>query len=195
VIKPLEEVTDLGRRYAESKDPTLLLELCQCFHPYLMKYLVMICRGHTPVIGVGKNAFHVNSDVEPFIRYFLPKGEKLNKVTMSKVVRHFHLAFQGMETEEVYDVLMEQLIAALNGYDPSYKEKAKLVAEAIDDGLSKQKQFSAVNVNRYLEFDCARHLRMLARAGFLQVVPGREEKPPGMPTPILSPGRAPEGLR
>jgi hypothetical protein len=50
------EINDLGRRYAELpaemagiSNPAkqeLLLELCQCFHPYLMKYLVMICRGH-----------------------------------------------------------------------------------------------------------------------------------------------------
>src|ERR1019366_274077 len=54
IIKSLPEISDLGRRYAElpaeidgKSNPAkqdLLLELCQCFHPYLMKYLVMICR-------------------------------------------------------------------------------------------------------------------------------------------------------
>ena len=48
----------MGRRYAElppgdQEKEDLLLELCQCFHPYLMKYLVMICRGHVPVVGQG----------------------------------------------------------------------------------------------------------------------------------------------
>src|SRR5437764_908911 len=58
-VKPLEEVNAIGRRYAELPEEipaagdrmvsnpekeNLLLELCQCFHPYLMKYLVMICR-------------------------------------------------------------------------------------------------------------------------------------------------------
>ena len=43
----------VGRQYAASRDQDLLLEICRCFHPYLMKYLVMICRGHLPVIGVG----------------------------------------------------------------------------------------------------------------------------------------------
>jgi len=38
---------------------------------------------------------------------------------VTKVVKHFHLAFKGMETEEIYDVLMEQLVAAINGYDPN----------------------------------------------------------------------------
>ena len=48
-LRPLEEITALGCRYAElgesAEKEDLLLELCQCFHPYLMKYLVMICRG------------------------------------------------------------------------------------------------------------------------------------------------------
>lgn len=139
-----------------------------------MKYVVMICRGHIPIIGVGKSALKVNRDVEPFIRYFLPKGEVLNRANMSKVVRHFHLAFKDMNTGEVYDILMEQL-ATLNGYDPEYKDKVKLAVEAINE-LSKQQQFSAADVNRHLEFDCARHLRLLARSGFLEMVPGREEK-------------------
>jgi hypothetical protein len=38
------EINQLGRLYAERHDQDALLELCQCFHPYLMKYLVMICR-------------------------------------------------------------------------------------------------------------------------------------------------------
>jgi hypothetical protein len=28
-----------------------------------------------------------------------------------------------METEEIYDVLMEQLVATIKGYDPQYTEK------------------------------------------------------------------------
>jgi hypothetical protein len=50
---------------------------------------------------------------------------------MSKVVRHFHLAFRDMAVEEVYDVLM----------------------------------------------DCTRHLRLLARSGFLEVVSAKYPTP------------------
>src|ERR1035437_6930759 len=81
-----------------------------------MKYLVMICQGHVAILGIGKNPHRINPDVEPFIRYFLPKGERLNWRTVMKVVRHFHLAFKGMDTEEVYDILMAQLVAAINKY-------------------------------------------------------------------------------
>jgi hypothetical protein len=71
---------------------------------------------------------------------------------------------------------MEQLIAALNGYDPNYKQKVKLVVETVENELSKQKQFSSDDIGRYLEFDCARHLRLLARSGFLEVVSEKGEK-------------------
>ena len=80
VVKPLEEISDLGRRYAGLADcqekEDLLLEICQCFHPYLMKYLVMICRGRVPIVGHGSNPCYTNKDVKPFLLYFLPKGQK-----------------------------------------------------------------------------------------------------------------------
>jgi hypothetical protein len=97
----------------------LLLELCQCFHPYLMKYLVMICRGHVPILGIGpKSTFgNVNGDVRKFLYYFLPKGQTLTRQNLNPVVRHLHLAFKDMETEERYDVLMEQMVRAINQYD------------------------------------------------------------------------------
>jgi hypothetical protein len=156
----------LGRRYAELpaemagiSNPAkqdLLLELCQCFHPYLMKYLVMICRGHVPILGIGpKSSFgNVNGDVKKFLYYFLPKGQTLTRQNLNPVVRHLHLAFKEMETEERYDVLMEQLMRAIKQYDPTYTEKVKLVVEAINRELSKRTQFAAVDVRRYVDFDC-----------------------------------------
>lgn len=134
-----------------------------------MKYLVMICRGHVPILGIGPKATfgNVNSDVRKFLYYFLPKGQTLTRQNLNPVVRHLHLAFKEMETEEVYDVLMEQLVRAINQYDPTYTEKVKLVVEAIDNELSKRTQFAVIDVNRYLEFDCSRHMRLLCRRRFL----------------------------
>ena len=174
-IRPHAEINALGKRYAETHDQDVLLELCQCFHGYLMKYLVMICRGHLPVVGVGRHPGSISKDTKPLLRYFLPKGAPVNRLSLMKVVKHFHLVFKGMETEEIYDVLMEQLIATINGYDPNYKQKVKQVVEVISRELSKRKSFRAADVQRYLEFDCSKHLRLLCRRGFLEVVPGREE--------------------
>jgi len=192
IIKSLPEINDLGRRYAELpadidgiSNPAkqdLLLELCQCFHPYLMKYLVMICRGHVPILGIGPKSTigNVNSDVKKFLYYFLPKGQTLTRQSLNPVVRHLHLAFKEMDTEEVYDVLMEQLVRAINQYDPMYTEKVKLVVEAINHELSKRTQFATIDVNRYLEFDCSRHIRLLCRRGFLtsHEKTGLEERAP-----------------
>ena len=118
--------------------------------------------------GHGIEALRVNKDIIPFIKLFLAKGAPVNKSTLMRAARHFHLAFKGMATEEVYDVLMEQLIRAVHKYDPHYTDKVRLVAEAINhDTLSKQANFSAADLNRILEFDCTLYLRMLCRRGFL----------------------------
>jgi hypothetical protein len=101
--------------------------------------------------------------------YFLPKGQKPGgRWNMSKVVRHLHLAFKGMETEEVYDVLIMHLMSAINGYDPHYKRKVKVIAEAINNELSKRKQFTAADVNRHVDFDSNKYLRLLGRVGFFR---------------------------
>jgi hypothetical protein len=86
---------------------------------------------------------------------------------MNVIVKGFHLAFKGMETEEIYDILMEQLVATIKGYDPTYTDKVKLLVEAIEHGLSNRKQFSFADVNRHLDFDCNRCIRLLGRLGFL----------------------------
>jgi hypothetical protein len=190
-FKPVAETNALGIRYAElpaSQDGVkqeLLLELCQAFHPYLMKYLVMICRGHLPVVGVGRRAGNVDGDVKKFLSYFLPKGQAPTRHNLSRTVRHLHLAFKGMDTEEIYDVLMSLLIAAINGYDPHYKAKVERVVEVIDRELSQKQEFTVADVNRHLDIDCDRHIRMLCRVGFL--VPrknGPECLTEGLPPPL-----------
>ena len=136
-----------------------------------MKYLVMIRRGHVPMWGA-----RVNRDVEPFLKYFLPKGTPANLNTLHVVVCHLHLAFKKMRTEEIYDVLMEQLVKAIHKYDPGYTEKVRLVVEKIDHELSQQPRFSTAELNRYLEFDSHRYVRLLCRRGFLAPVFGRDRK-------------------
>src|ERR1051325_9807344 len=109
VVKPVEEVNELGRRFAAApaaEKGDLLLEICQSFHPYLMKYLVMICRGHIPIVGVGKHPAYINKDVKPFLMFFLPKGERPNSKSLAKAARTLHLAFMHqkgveMRTEEI----------------------------------------------------------------------------------------------
>ena len=180
VVRSVSEISDLGSRYIKTADgpekQALLLDLCQCFHGYLMKYLRMICSGHVPVVGVGKWKNRINSDAKAFIQYFLPKDQPLNSLTVSKVVKHFHLAFKGMSTEEIYDVLMSQLISAIAKYDPDYKARVKEVVKVIKHELPKRGKITTAAVNRHLGFDSDRYLRLLARHRFLEFVKEGQEK-------------------
>ena len=128
----------------------------------------MICRGHVPQWK------GMNSDSVKFLSYFCPKGKTLTVPMARAITRSLHLAFKTMDPGEVYDILMEQFLEAASRYDPDYAQKVKLVAETIDHELSKSKQIRTVDVNRHLEFDADRHLRFLARRGFLQAVKGKD---------------------
>ena len=165
-IYPLEETNALGLRYAllaegEEKQQALL-DLCRRFHPHLMKYLFLICRGH-----VSKWEGKVNKDLKRFLRYFLPRGARASAANLGKAARHLHLSFKGMETEEIYDVLMEQFLRAAAKYDPHYVEKLQRVVEEVKRALRQFGGFRSADLNRHLEFDGSRYLRLLCRRGFL----------------------------
>jgi hypothetical protein len=72
-----------------------------------------------------------------------------------------------METEEIYDILMEQFVRAVNQYDPFYTDKVKRIVEIINNGLSKRAQFTAADISIHLDTDCSRYIRLLCRRGFL----------------------------
>jgi hypothetical protein len=107
--------------------------------------------------------------------YFLPKGQRPGNASLSKVARQLHLAFKAMETEEVYDVLMEHLISSIKGYDPNYKAKVKLAVGIIDHEFSQRKQFNSADLNRHLDIDSHRDLKLLGRLGFLRKEAGAEK--------------------
>ena len=118
----------------------------------------------------------MNSDSAKFLAYFLRKGKKLDMDTARSIARSLHLAFKEMDSGEVYDVLMQQFLTAAAKYDPDYTKKIKLVVECIDHELQKYKTIRVVDVNRHLEFDADRYLRVLARRSFLEVVKGKNGK-------------------
>ena len=137
-----------------------------------MKYLSMICRGHVPTWGANPMSTcrpgavgWTNSDIKGFLYFFMPKGETLNRATCSKICKHLHLAFKTKTTDEIYDVLMEQLICVIRRYDPEYSVKTQQVVETINGKLSRFQQITLVDVNRHLEFDCHRYIRLLGRLG------------------------------
>ena len=89
---------------------------------------------------------------------------------MSTIVRQLHLAFKAKKANEIYDTLAEQLLKAIRKYDPDYKEKVKEIVEVIDEKYTRRKSFTLADVNRHLEFDADRFLRMLVRRKHLEKV-------------------------
>ena len=56
-------------------------------------------------------------------------------------------------------------MAAINKYDPGYTEKVRQVVGVIQNELSKQRHFA--DINRHVDFNGNRYLRILCRTGFL----------------------------
>ena len=135
-----------------------------------MKYPTMICQGHMPVLFDGSKDKIVNGDTQRFIQYFLPRNAKVNKASVLAVCRTFHLAFKGMAPDEIYDVLMEQLLKAADKYDPFYSDKVGRVVEILS-GKHLPGDFSIDDINQYLDFDGARFVRVLCRHEFLETAP------------------------
>ena len=73
-------------------------------------------------------------------------------------------------------VLMAQLIRAIAKYDPAYTEKVKLVVEAINAKLSQCEQLCLADVDRHVNFDCGRYIRLLCRRGYLTKATRRQKQ-------------------
>jgi hypothetical protein len=83
---------------------------------------------------------------------------------------------QPGKTDEIYDVLMAQLIRGIAKYDPAYTEKVKLVVEAINEKLSQCEQLCLADVGRHVDFDCHRYIRLLCRRGYLTSAMGENRR-------------------
>ncbi len=159
----------------------------------------MICRGHLPLTFAGSKT-QVGTDTKRFVQYFMKKGVKFTRSSVMNVCRSLHLAFKGMESEEIYDILMQQLLRAARKYDPFYSDKVGKVVEVLSrkrnkktgtDGRPRQlflvpkpvltrwsselskKDFTIDDLNQYLNFDCVRFVRVLCRHGFLETSPNQ----------------------
>ena len=148
------------------------LELVKCFHPYLMKYLFMICRGHLPDMHSA-----MGRDCAEFLRLGIKKGNREDSVALLDECRKLHLAFKQETSDDVYDVLVVCLWRALCHYDPSYTGKVKAVCEAIKHGhLAKEKLLNIGAVSDVVGFDSLGCLRLLASKEFLVSIKGKKNE-------------------
>lgn len=133
----------------------------------------MICRGHLPVVGVGRHPGSISKD-QTLAAILSAQGRAGQPAKPDEGVETLPPSLQGNGDRR--DLRCpDGTVAVINGYDPNYKQKVRETVEAINREIPKRKSIRAADVQRYLEFDCSKHLRLLCRRGFLEVVPGREE--------------------
>ncbi|MDQ2841956.1 MAG: hypothetical protein M3Y72_13140 [Acidobacteriota bacterium] len=172
VIKTPAELTKLGAEFVdlpEGQDKErLLLELLQCFHGYLLKYVSMILHGHLPLQRNGRSK-EVNKDTHLLLRCFMPREQAANRASLGAACRTLHLAFKGMDADEVYDQLMICMVKAVRRYDPYYSNKVKAAVAVLEGGLKDRKKFTASEVSSRawvrggLVLTCSRETRLFAR--------------------------------
>ena len=176
----LAVVNQIGYDYAIAPDSSekeaQLLHVLECFHGYLMKYLVMIVRGTIP--GAATKA---GRESRMLLHTLAPRGakgsegsegSKPGKSTSDSTCKMLHLAFKGRTTEDIYDTLVFCFMRAVRRYDPYHTEKVKEVCDAIN-GLPKE--FVLEKLVDRVDFDCTGILRSLVRKGFLSSVTGKKK--------------------
>jgi hypothetical protein len=167
----LKTVNALGYAYATAPDSPAkeaqLLEVMECFHGYLMKYLCMIVRGTIPPANsrAGKDAMEL-------LRTLAPRGVKFTKPVVDATCKTLHLAFKNQTTEDIYDTLVFCFVKAARQYDPYYADKTRKVCEEL---YGVQKQFTVEQLEARVGFDCTGILRSLVRKGYLASVIGKKK--------------------
>jgi hypothetical protein len=167
----LKAVNLLGYAYATAPDSAAkeakLLEVLECFHGYLMKYLRMIISGTIPPANsrAGKDAMEL-------LRTLAPRGSEKSKELTDATCKTLHLAFKQQTTEDIYDTLVFCFVKAARQYDPYYADKTKKVCEEI---YELPKQFTVEQLEARVGFDCVGILRYLVRKGLLASVVGKKE--------------------
>lgn len=182
-FRSYEETNILGIQYANLPDGTtkqeVMLELTQCFHGYLMKYLNMIVRGHLPPIRSS-----AGMEATKFLNLLSTAGkEEMSSQIYGEICRTLHLAFKQASTDDVYDSLQLCLLRAINKYDPNYVEKLRKVCESIDKKckgrycrIGKTPEFTAEDIAKLVGYDSKSYLRKLVARGHLRSISDAKKK-------------------
>lgn len=170
-----EDIKALGIAYAVATDPedkqAKLFQIVEAFHGYLMKYMVMIIRGHLPSLKTS-----AGKDAKAMLKLLLQVDPKTGKQVVASrrnllsACRSLHLAFKQAESNDIYDTLVMCLISAAAKYDPFYTDKVRQVCEALDGEFSKIPTVSISQLSSSLGFDCSVHVRVLVKHGYLASV-------------------------
>jgi hypothetical protein len=163
-----------------------LLQVLECFHGYLMKYLCMIVRGTLPPAGT-----RAGRDAKELLRTLAPRGSEPSKALTDYTCKTLHLAFKRQKTEDIYDTLVFCFMKAVRKYDPHYAAKTKQVCEVIvelPESSNQPSAFTQEQLEARVGFDSLGILRALVRKGYLASVTGKKKvvgyrKGPQWPAP------------
>jgi hypothetical protein len=174
-----EQVNKLAIDYSNLPDgpdkEAKCLELVQCFHGYLMKYLNMIVRGHLPSLKTpaGKDASRMLSTL-------VPAGTTITREALMQTCKTLHLAFKQNTADDIYDTLVMCMMRGIRKYDPHYTVKVKQVCDAINAKFRKKRGgdgvFTESEITDTVGLDSRSYLRMLVRRGHLVSVAGPKKK-------------------
>jgi hypothetical protein len=144
----------------------LQLQLLECFHGYLLKYLNMIIFGQLPLL-----TSPAGRDARAFLKLLLAKRPDTVE-NLGDTCKTLHLAFKDQPTtDEVYDTLVFLFLRVCRHYDPLYPKKTEKVCKYIES----QPQGKVITLDELataVDFDPAGCIRILVRGAFLRPVAG-----------------------
>ena len=99
---------------------------------------------------------------------------KIDQNRTRSTCRTLHLAFQGQDAGEIYDVLTVCLIRAIQKYDPDYTRKVSNVIDLVSKKVTGNVVFTSATLDP--DDDLTSYLRLLARYGYLKQVMTKDKR-------------------
>lgn len=121
------------------------------------------CRGTLPPVST-----YAGKDSKELLRTLAPRGYEPSKALTDATCKTLHLAFKQQTTEEIYDTLVFCFMKAARKYDPYYADKTRTVCEVI--GELQETQFTSLELETRVGFDCLGICRSLVKRGYLASV-------------------------
>ncbi len=167
-----DKVNKIAYEFATTKDAArrevLQMQLLECFHGYMLKYLNMIIFGQLPAFNAPQG-----KDAQAFLKLLHVKAKQNEVFTaMRNACKTLHLAFKAeTTTDEVYDVLVLLFLRVCNHYDPLYPKKTEKVCKFIESKPA-DSILRVEDIANAVGFDPSGCIRILVRGGYLASVSG-----------------------
>jgi hypothetical protein len=173
----LADVNKIAYEFATTTDQArkdeLQLQLLECFHTYILKYLNMIIFGQLPSMKTPQG-----KDSKVFLHLLL-SGTSYNPNSLKDLrdrCKTLHLAFKDQPTtDEVYDTLAFIFLKVCAHYDPLYPKKTEKVCNYIESQPA-GKLITVDDISTAVDFDSINCLRILVSGKYIKSVSGPKKK-------------------